>query len=170
MLDELFTARRLLDEAISRSGRNRPADLQVGMMVEVPAAALKAAAFARHVDFFSIGTNDLTQYALAADRNNDAVASIGDSFDPGMLQLVRATCHGAAGRASVSVCGEFAADERAAVLLIGMGVGALSVAPPAIPGTKEAVRAADSLGARRLADEVLAMDTAAAVRERLVRG
>jgi multiphosphoryl transfer protein len=83
---------------------------------------------------------------------------------------VRATCQGAAGQASVSVCGEFAADEGAAGLLIGMGVGALSVTPPAIPGTKEAVRAADSLGARRLADEVLAMDTAAAVRERLVRG
>ena len=57
------------------------------MMVEVPAAALKAAAFARHVDFFSIGTNDLTQYALAADRNNDAVAAIGDTFDPGLLAL-----------------------------------------------------------------------------------
>jgi phosphocarrier protein FPr len=139
------------------------------MMVEVPVAALKAAVFARHVDFLSIGTNDLTQYALAADRNNDAVASIGDSFDPGMLQLVRATCDGAAGQASVSVCGEFAADERAAGLLIGMGVDALSVTPPAIPATKEAVRAADSRDARRLADEVLAMDTAAAVRERLVR-
>ena len=68
------------------------------MMVEVPAAALKAAAFARHVDFFSIGTNDLTQYALAAERNNDAVASIGDTFDPGVLRLIRATCQGAAGR------------------------------------------------------------------------
>lgn len=168
-LDELFTARGLLNEAIGRASRSRPADLQVGMMVEVPAAALKAAAFAPHVDFFSIGTNDLTQYALAADRNNDAVASIGDSFDPGMLQLVRATCDGAAGQASVSVCGEFAADERAAGLLIGMGVDALSVTPPAIPATKEAVRAADSRDARRLADEVLAMDTAAAVRERLVR-
>jgi phosphoenolpyruvate-protein phosphotransferase len=168
-LDELFTARGLLDEAISHTGRGRPADLQVGMMVEVPAAALKAAAFARHVDFFSIGTNDLTQYALAADRNNDAVASIGDTFDPGLLQLVRATCQGAAGQASVSVCGEFAADERAAGLLIGMGVDALSVTPPAIPGTKEAVRAADSRDARRLADEVLTADSAAAVRERLDR-
>jgi phosphocarrier protein FPr len=168
-LDELFTARGLLDEAVGDAGRGRPADLQVGMMVEVPAAALKAAAFARHVDFFSIGTNDLTQYALAADRNNDAVASIGDTFDPGLLQLVRATCQGAAGRASVSVCGEFAADERAAGLLIGMGVDALSVTPPAIPGTKEAVRAADSRDARRLADEVLAADSAAAVRELLDR-
>ena len=168
-LDELFTARALLDEAIGSAGRGSPPGLQVGMMVEVPAAALKAAAFARHVDFMSIGTNDLTQYTLAADRNNDAVASIGDTFDPGLLQLIRATCHGAAGQASVSVCGEFAADERAAGLLIGLGVDALSVTPPAIPATKEAVRAVDSRDARRLADEVLSADSAAAVRERLSR-
>jgi phosphoenolpyruvate-protein phosphotransferase/dihydroxyacetone kinase phosphotransfer subunit len=169
-LDELFSAHELLEQAISRAGGRRPAGLQVGMMVEVPAAALKAAAFARHVDFMSIGTNDLTQYALAADRNNDAVASVGDAFDPGLLQLIRATCQGAAGQASVSVCGEFAADERATSLLLGLGVEALSVTPPAIPSTKEAVRAVDSRDARPLAEEVLAMDSAAAVRERLHRG
>ena len=168
-LDELFAARGLLDEAVGRAGRGHPPGLQVGMMVEVPAAALKSAAFARHVDFLSIGTNDLTQYALAADRNNDAVASIGDTFDPGLLQLVQATCRGAAGQASVSVCGEFAADERAAGLLIGMGVDALSVTPPAIPTTKEAVRAVDSRGAQRLVDEVLSADSAGAVRRRLDR-
>ncbi|HET7666594.1 MAG TPA: putative PEP-binding protein, partial [Mycobacterium sp.] len=142
----------------------RPAELKVGMMVEVPAAALKAAAFARHVDFLSIGTNDLTQYALAADRNNDAVASIGDAFDPGLLQLIHATCQGAAGLATVSVCGEFAADERAAALLIGMGVDSLSVTPPAIPATKQAVRALDTAQAHQLAQEALASDSAADVR------
>ncbi len=166
-LDELFTARGLLDEAIGRAGGRRPPGLQVGMMVEVPAAALKAATFARHVDFLSIGTNDLTQYALAADRNNDAVATIGDAFDPGLLALIRATCQGAKGQASVSVCGEFAADERAAGLLVGLGVEALSVTPPAVPATKEAVRAVNSLDARRLAEEALSADTAAAVRDRL---
>ena len=166
-LDELFAARRLLDDAISRTGRERPRGLQVGMMVEVPAATLKASAFARHIDFFSIGTNDLTQYALAADRTNDSVAAIGDPFDPGLLHMVRATCRGAAGHASVSVCGEFAGDERAAGLLIGLGVDALSVAPPAIPATKEAVRAVDSREAVRLADEMLSADSAAAVRARL---
>jgi phosphoenolpyruvate-protein kinase (PTS system EI component) len=77
---------------------------------------------------------------------------------------VHATCLGAAGRASVSVCGEFAADERAAGLLIGMGVDALSVTPPAIPATKEAVRAVDSHKARRVADEALSADSATAVR------
>lgn len=168
-LDELFTARGLLDEAIDRVGGGLPPGLQVGMMVEVPAAALKAAAFARHVDFLSIGTNDLTQYTLAADRNNDAVASIGDTFDPALLQLIRATCQGAAGQAAVSVCGEFAADERAVGLLIGLGVDALSVTPPAIPVTKEAVRAVDSRDARRLAEKVLSADSATAVRDQLDR-
>ena len=169
-LDELFAARELLETAIGQAGgRGRPAGLQVGMMVEVPAAALKAAAFARHVDFLSIGTNDLTQYTLAADRNNDAVAPIGDTFDPGLLQLIRATCQGAAGKASVSVCGEFAADERAVAPLLGMGVDSLSVTPPAIPATKEAVRAVDTAEAQRLAEEVLASDSAASVRARLHR-
>jgi phosphocarrier protein FPr len=137
------------------------------MMVEVPAAALKAAAFAHHVDFFSIGTNDLTQYALAADRNNDAVSSIGDTFDPGLLQLIRATCQGAAGQASVSVCGEFAADERAPALLLGMGVDSLSVTPPAIPATKEAIRTVNTVDAQRIAAEALASDSAASVRMQL---
>ena len=166
-LDELLTARRLLDEALAATGRQRPADLEVGMMVEVPAAALKAAAFARHVDFFSIGTNDLTQYALAADRNNDAVAAIGDTFDPGVLALIGSTCRGAAGHASVSVCGEFAADERAAALLIGLGVDALSVSPPTIATTKEAVRAVHSREAATAAAGFLTADSASAVREQL---
>src|ERR1700754_768991 len=155
-LDELLAARELLETAIGQAGGGgRPSGLQVGMMVEVPAAALKAAAFARHVDFLSIGTNDLTQYTLAADRNNDAVAPIGDTFDPGLLQLIRATCQGAAGKASVSVCGEFAADERAVAPLLGMGVDSLSVTPPASPATKAAVRAVDTVDARLLAAEAL---------------
>jgi multiphosphoryl transfer protein len=169
-IDELFAARELLESAIGRAGGGHPAGLQVGMMVEVPAAALKAAAFARHVDFMSIGTNDLTQYALAADRNNDAVASVGDTFDPGLLQLIRATCQGAAGQASVSVCGEFAADERAAPLLLGLGVDSLSVTPPAIPATKEAVRAVNTVDAQRIAEEALAADSAASVRAQFNRG
>ena len=82
-------------------------------MVEVPAAALKAAAFVDHVDFFSIGTNDLTQYALAAERGNAAVAALADPLDPGVLRLIDAVCRAAEGRCLVAVCGELAADERA---------------------------------------------------------
>ena len=165
-LDELRTARQLLDDAVAKAGP-APAGLQVGIMVEVPAAALKSAALAPHVDFMSIGTNDLTQYALAADRGNDAVATIGDSYDPGLLALIRATCAGAQGRASVSVCGEFAADERAAGLLIGLGVDALSVTPPAVPAVKEAVRAVDRAAARELAMRAVAAESADGVRELL---
>ena len=125
---ELVEARRMLDAAIAAEGQGEPAGLQVGIMVEVPATALKTAAFAPYVDFFSIGTNDLTQYALAAERGNHAVAALGDPYDPGVLGSWRASATARAG-ALVAVCGELAADERAAALLVGLGVRELSVAP-----------------------------------------
>jgi phosphoenolpyruvate-protein phosphotransferase/dihydroxyacetone kinase phosphotransfer subunit len=163
-LEELLSARRVLDEAITRAGRGHPAELRVGIMVEVPAAALKASVFAPHVDFMSIGTNDLTQYALAADRGNDAVAGVGDPFDPGVLRLIEATCLGAAGRAVVSVCGELAADERAVALLLGLGVRGLSVSPPAVPTTKHTIRSLDGRDAVAVASAALHADSATAVR------
>jgi phosphoenolpyruvate-protein phosphotransferase/dihydroxyacetone kinase phosphotransfer subunit len=139
-LAELTEARALLDAAIRADGRGQPDGLQVGIMVEVPAAALKAATFAPHVDFFSIGTNDLTQYTLAAERGNAAVAALGDPLDPAVLQLVERVCQAAAGRCLVAVCGELAADESATGLLIALGVRELSVAPSAVPSVKHAVR------------------------------
>lgn len=142
-LDELMLAQHLLDEAITAVGRGRPEDLQVGIMVEVPAAALKAHVFAPHIDFFSIGTNDLTQYALAAERGNAAVAALGDPLDPGVLQLIESVCRAAAGRCLVAVCGEVAADESATSLLVALGVRELSVAPSAVAAVKHAVRQID---------------------------
>jgi multiphosphoryl transfer protein len=139
-IEELADAHDRLEDAINAEGRGRPAGLEVGIMVEVPAAALKAAAFVPHVDFVSIGTNDLTQYALAAERGNPAVAGLADPLDPGVLRLVDSTCRAAAGRARVAVCGELAADEQAARLLVALGVRELSVAPMAVPGVKQAVR------------------------------
>jgi len=159
-LDELLWARRMLEDAINRAGRGEPTDLQVGIMVEVPAAALKARGFAPHVDFFSIGTNDLTQYALAAERGNDAVAGVGDPFDPGVLYLVDAVCRSGV---PVAVCGELAADERAAALLVGLGVRELSVAPRAVPTVKQAVRHLDSRDAAAVAVAALKAATADAV-------
>jgi multiphosphoryl transfer protein len=142
----------------------------VGIMVEVPAAALKAAALARHVDFFSIGTNDLTQYALAAERGNAALAPLADGMDPGVLRLIDAVCRGAGSQVSVSVCGELAADETAAALLTGLGVRELSVAPRMVPAVKEAVRATGLRRAALIAAEALDVADAAAVRALLAAG
>jgi multiphosphoryl transfer protein len=134
----------------------------------VPATAVKAAAFARHVDFFSIGTNDLTQYALAVDRS---AAAPGDALDPGVLGLIDAVCRAAAGaRIPVSVCGELAADEAAVPLLTGLGVRILSVAPPAVPAIKEAVRATTVADAAVLARRALDLPDARAVRAVLAAG
>ncbi|OJF13239.1 phosphoenolpyruvate--protein phosphotransferase [Couchioplanes caeruleus] len=161
---ELVHARRMLTEAIARAGGDE-GGLRVGLMMEVPAAALKAAAFAPYADFFSVGTNDLTQYALAAERGNAAVAALADGLDPGVLRLIDAVCRGAGGRVAVSVCGELAGDEAAVPLLLGYGVRELSVAPRAVPVVKEAVRAAGLDHATKLAARALQLEDAAAVRD-----
>ncbi len=167
-LDELLQARRILDDAITLAGRGRPAEFQVGIMIEVPAAALRAATFAPHVDFLSIGTNDLTQYTLAAERGNDAVGPLADPLDPAVLRLVEATCRGAGAHATVAVCGELASDERAAAVLVGLGVRELSVTPHAVPGVKQAVRALLCSEAAALAARTLDAPSADAV-HRLLR-
>lgn len=166
---ELLEARRMLDDAIKDVGRGEPDGLRFGVMVEVPAAALKAASFAPHVDFLSIGTNDLTQYAMAAERGNGALAGLSDPLDPGVLRLIDATCRGA-GDALVAVCGELAADERATALLLGLGVRELSVAPAAVPAVKDAVRHVDLSRAQDLAASALRMPDATAVRALVAPG
>ena len=160
-LDELAAARRMLADAIELVGRGTPDGLEVGTMVEVPAAALKARAFAPYVDFFSIGTNDLTQYAMAAERGNAAVADVGDPYDPGVLKLVEAVCRTGV---PVAVCGELAADDRATGLLVGLGVRELSVTPRAVPAIKQRVRGLDSGQAATLAAAAAEADGADAVR------
>lgn len=165
---ELVEARALLDEAVARDGRGIPAGLQVGIMVEVPATALKAARFAPLVDFFSIGTNDLTQYTMAAERGNDAVAAVGDPYDPGVLRLIQAVCDGS-GDALVAVCGELAADDRATPLLLGLGVRELSMSATAIPQVKEVVRSTDLAAARRLAALAIGAEGPDDVRRMLAR-
>ncbi|MGI5127357.1 phosphoenolpyruvate--protein phosphotransferase [Pseudonocardia sp. CA-107938] len=160
-VDELRWARERLDEAVRAEGRGAPAGLETGVMIEVPSAALKARALAPYVDFFSIGTNDLVQYAMAAERGSAAVAALADPYDPGVAQLVAHVCR--AGK-PVSVCGEVAADEGAAALLVGLGVRRLSVAAPAVPTVKQAVREIDSVAAARLAEAACAAASGAEVR------
>ena len=166
-IDELRRARELLVAAAADVGCRRgelPLGFEVGVMVEVPALALHAAAAATLVDVFSIGTNDLTQYVLAAERGNAAVAEIADPFDPAVLRLIAAVTEAAGERARVAVCGELAADPGAAALLIGLGVRELSMAAPAVPAAKQAVRSVSVPDAQALASRALAQDSAVAVR------
>ncbi|MFI6073534.1 phosphoenolpyruvate--protein phosphotransferase [Actinoplanes sp. NPDC051343] len=155
-VDEVIAARRVLGQV--------PETLRVGIMIEVPAAALKAAAFAPYVDFVSIGTNDLTQYTLAAERGNPALASLADGLDPGVLRLIDTVCRAARGHFEVAVCGELAADPAAVEILTGLGVHELSMAPPAIPAVKELVRGLDLKEAAARAATALTLPSAAAVR------
>jgi phosphoenolpyruvate-protein phosphotransferase/dihydroxyacetone kinase phosphotransfer subunit len=160
---ELRAARRLLEEARVEVGG--PDALEVGVMVEVPAAALAAERFAPEVDFFSIGTNDLTQYTMAAERGNADLAELVDGPVPAVLRLVReVTAAGAAHGRWVGVCGELAAEPAAAVVLAGLGVSELSMAGAAIPEVKEALRGIDLTTARRIAERALELEGADDVR------
>jgi phosphoenolpyruvate-protein phosphotransferase/dihydroxyacetone kinase phosphotransfer subunit len=161
-LAELREARCALEEAAGSGGL--PDGLRVGMMVEVPAAALKIATFLPYLDFISIGTNDLTQYTLAAERGNAAVAALSDALDPGVLRLIRHVCRAADGRVPVAVCGEAAADQSATPILLGLGVRELSVSPHAVPSVKARVRALDLARCTSLAEAALDLDDATAVR------
>ena len=152
-LDELREARALLDAARAELGSAAPLD--VGVMVEVPALALQAEQFAAEVDFFSVGTNDLTQYTMAAERGNAALASLLDGMPAAVLALIaQVTVAAAAHGRWVGVCGELAGDPDAAVVLAGLGVRELSMAASRIPAVKAALRATDpdaAVAAARLA-------------------
>ena len=161
---EVRAARALLAEAAALVGMAVPAGLEIGIMIEVPAAALKTSAFIPHVDFVSVGTNDLTQYTLAADRGNESVAGDADPLDPAVLRLVHQVCEAAAGRVPVAVCGEVASDQAALPVLLGLGVDELSVTPYAVPLVKQAVRELDVGTCRALARTALELPSATAVR------
>jgi phosphocarrier protein FPr len=164
--DEVLDARQVLMDAAGPSGL--PEGLRLGTMIEVPSAALKIEAFLPYVDFVSIGTNDLTQYTLAAERGNSAVAALSDALDPGVLRLIDHVCRSARGRVEVAVCGEAASDELAIPILAGLGVRELSVAPPAVPRVKAAVRELDTDRCTALAQQALTMPGANEVRKLVV--
>ena len=162
-LGELRAARALLDEERAALGVDPP--LEVGIMVEVPAVAVAAERFARESDFFSIGTNDLAQYTLAAERGNEHVAALATGPVPALLALVDAVVRGARVHDRwVGVCGELAGDPLAAALLVGLGVTELSMAPPRIPDVKEALRGIDAAEAEAVARAAIEADDADAVR------
>jgi phosphoenolpyruvate-protein phosphotransferase (PTS system enzyme I) len=164
-VDELKRTRRMLEEEehrLSEEGIPFNPGYKLGVMIETPAAALTASELARYADFFSIGTNDLTQYVLAIDRNNAKLASRFTSFHPAVLRLLSRTA--GAGREAgleVSVCGELAASPLGVYLLIGLGITALSVGPSSLPEIKKVVRSVPAADARAYVSRALeAPDTA----------
>lgn len=168
-IGEWRRVRRILDETIAelrRQGVPIPDHVDVGMMVEVPSAALLAHIFAPEVDFFSIGSNDLTQYILAAERGNASVAYLQDGLHPAVLIQIRQVVQSAEAASKwVSVCGELAADRQALPILIGLGVKKLSMSPGAIPQAKELVRQITRSDAQQWANHALTLESADAVRQ-----
>jgi phosphotransferase system enzyme I (PtsI) len=135
-------------------------DIKIGIMIETPSAALTASTLARDVDFFSIGTNDLTQYTLAVDRGNEAVSTLYSSADPAVLRLIRMVIQDAhKAQIDVSICGEVASDPEFIMLLLGMGFTTISLAPPMLPEIKQVIRSVTIEECNNLAREVLKMNS-----------
>ncbi len=162
-ITELRAARAIVEEV--RAELNGTA-VEIGIMIEIPAAALMADVLAAEVDFFSVGTNDLTQYTLAMDRQHPLLAGKSDGLHPAVLRLIARTVEAAhAAGKWVGVCGELGADPQAVPILMGLGVDELSVSVPAIPTVKAQIRAQTLAAAQELAQKALACATAQAVRQ-----
>jgi phosphocarrier protein FPr len=162
LLSELRDAKAMLEEERQRLGAK---PIETGIMVEIPAAAIMAAQFAREADFFSIGTNDLTQYTLAMDRGHPKLAPKVDGLNPSVLRLIAWTVEAAHAQGKwVGVCGGIASDPQAVPLLIGLGVDELSVSLPTIPSIKAQIRTLWLHECQELARRALTLETAAEVR------
>jgi len=168
-LAEVRKARALLSEAreeVLAEGHDVAESIQIGIMVEIPSTAVMADLFAKEVDFFSVGTNDLTQYTLAADRTNQKIAHLGDACHPAVLRQVQRVIE--AGHEAgiwIGVCGELAGDKDAIPVLLGLGLDEFSMAPTSIPHAKAVIRDWSFEAARELARTVVNMDSAEAVRK-----
>lgn len=162
-VDELLQIRQRVDALCLELGiSQRP---EIGVMIEVPAAALQAEQLAEHADFLSIGTNDLSQYTLAMDRDHAGLAARVDALHPALLRLIAMTCAGAAvHKRWVGVCGALASDPLATPVLIGLGVTELSVSPVQIGEIKDRVRQLHEAECQRLSLDLLKLNSAAAVR------
>ncbi|MBM4025069.1 MAG: phosphoenolpyruvate--protein phosphotransferase [Planctomycetes bacterium] len=162
-VQELMQARMIvhdvmedLDEENIHYNRN----IELGAMIETPSAALTASTLARDVDFFSIGTNDLTQYTLAVDRGNELVSPLYSAADPAVLRLIRMIIQDAnKARIDVSVCGETASEPEYVMLLLGMGIRTLSLTPPMVPEIKQVIRSVTIEDCNHLTRTVLGMNS-----------
>lgn len=162
-LEEWRSAKAILDEVLV----SHPCpNLQVGIMVEVPSIAILAPILAKEVDFFSIGTNDLTQYTLAIDRGHPLLSAEADGLHPSILMLINRTVHAAHAHGKwVGVCGELASDPKAVPILVGLGVDELSVSATAIPLLKAQIRTLNFADCKKLANKAMNCATAKQVRE-----
>jgi phosphotransferase system enzyme I (PtsI) len=170
---ELRAVRRLLTRAmqeVAARGQPHAAKIPLGMMIEVPSAAIMADVFAREAEFFSIGTNDLIQYSLAIDRTSRTLARLASAFDPSILRLIRGVVRAADEHGiGVSLCGAMASDPLAAAVLVGLGLRDLSMEAAAIPEIKEALRRVSVAECQTVAEAALACDSADAVEEVVAR-
>lgn len=170
-VSEVQAAKDILAEAqaeLDEEGIDYDESLEVGIMIEVPAAVVAADQLAAEVDFFSIGTNDLSQYTMAADRTNERVASLADAFQPSVLRMIRQTIT-AAHEAGiwVGLCGELAGEPEAVPLLLGLGLDEFSMNVPAIPVVKQIIGRLTVPEAKAIADRALNFQSAQRVREYL---
>ncbi len=172
-VEELRTAKEILADVkreLEREGRFVDEALEVGIMVEVPSAALSADLLAQECDFFSLGTNDLIQYTLAADRGNEKIAYLYEPFHPAVLKLIKTTAEAAhRNRIWIGICGEMIADPKAAILLLGLSFDEFSASPASVPDIKIALRAARYVDARRVAEQAVRMTSASEIRSFLTR-
>ncbi len=166
-VEEVQWALDRLAEVANRVEGGRPDSLEVGIMIEVPCAALRAEAMSVLLDFVSIGTNDLTQYTLAAERGNAGVEHLFDPLDPAVLSLIASVCRDVPDGVSVGVCGGAASDPAVAALLVGLGVDDLSATPVAVPRVKAALRRHTATTLQDLARRALRCDSASEVRDLL---
>jgi phosphocarrier protein FPr len=168
-LAEVRTAKKILAatrDELSRAGVPFDKSMEVGMMVEVPAAVVLADQMAAEVDFFSIGTNDLSQYIMAADRTNPRVQALSDAFQPAVLRTIQYIIERAhACGIWVGLCGELAGDLLAVPILLGLGLDEFSMNPPAIPAVKQVISKLTMVQAEAIAAAALKLETAEAVRE-----
>lgn len=158
---EFKKVKEFIEEAkleLAHEGKAYSDDVQVGIMVETPAAAIMTPVLAKYVDFFSIGTNDLVQYTLAVDRGNANISYLYNHFNPAVLRLVQRTISSARENGIwAGMCGEMASDPNAAVLLMAMGISELSMSAPSIPRVKEKIRSISSVKAKEILADVMAM-------------
>lgn len=174
IIEELRQAKQCLEDAkksLDQEGVAYDQDIEVGIMIEIPSTAISADLFAKEVDFFSIGTNDLCQYTLAVDRMNVHVSHLYQALNPSMINLIDMAVQGAHRKArEIGVCGEMASDELGALILVGLGVDELSVSPSMIPKIKERIRQSRYSDLKQLVEKVKSFETQDEIIKEVERG